>query len=194
MYLPKNVSMMIGQKDAEVLSLSDVGAFRTHRKVSWADVMKTWLLHEPEMSSENFTGYLRTRIAERSGEIIAAGNKIVMDVPHDPIRIRMNRSLMDRVFEDIVDRAVRKSECRVTLYINLWKKGERVFLLIGDNRKEAANPWKLISMREIIEYHGGSLLILGLGKRKKKEDGAPAGSLRDPESGMYYALRLPTAE
>lgn len=178
MYLPKYISES-SQKGAEALSMpmANLNAFRAHRTVSWSELARTCLLHEPEMSPENFTGYLRNRIAECSGDIIAAGNTIAMNLPHKPVRIRMNRFLMDMVFDNIVERAVRKNVPCVTFYVNLWEKDDQACLLIGDNRKEPADSWKLRLLRKTIEYHGGKVLAFG---QNTKE-----------QNGLYFFLCLP---
>lgn len=176
------------------ISMANMNASRANRTMSWTELARTCLLHEPEMSSENFTSYLRNRIAEYSGEIITAGNTIVMNLPHKPVRVRMNRFMMNMVFENIVERAIRKSVPCVTFYVNLWVKDNQAFLLIGDNRKESADPWKLTLMRKIIEYHGGKLLILGQNKKTQRKDAGFTGNSSVPENGIYYVLRLPIVE
>ena len=194
-YLSKYISG-INQTDAGVLSIqmANINARRAHKTMSWAELARTCLLHEPEMSSENFTSYLRNRIAEYSGEIITAGNTIVMDLPHKPVRIRMNRFMMDMIFENIIERAVRKSVPYITFYVNLWVRENQAFLLIGDNRKEPANSWKLTLMRKIIEYHNGQLLVLGQNKNMQKKDAALEDNACVPENGLYFVLRLPIVE
>lgn len=189
MYFSKS-NTGIGIKDGEALAIPNVDVFQMHRTVSWTDLMKTWLVREPKMSQLNMTAYLRTRIADHSSAIIEAGNKIIMDLPRNPINIRTNRVLMDIVFKYIVDRAVRKSDRCVTFYINLWEKNHCAYLLIGDDRKEGIEPWRLRSMREIVEYLGGSLLILGH-DNKKKNDFVYSDSQDDSGSGIYFAIRLP---
>lgn len=165
--------------------------FQTHRTVSWADLLKTFLRHEPIMSQENITAYIKTVIAKHSREITAAGNKIIMELSPDPLPIQMNQFLMDVVFSWIIERVTQKSDHSVTFYINLWQKNDSVFLLIGDNRRERTEHWKLISMKKIIEYHNGNLLILEPGKWMKEKAPASSYSPSDYENGIYFAIRLP---
>jgi len=79
--------------------------------------------------------YLREYVASRYEELDMMGFLVDVDIPEEKIMMSFDNGLLKRVFENIINNAVKHNDRGTTIYASIKNKGSYLSIKIGDDGK-----------------------------------------------------------